>query len=195
MNLRTRPNTTASRRGFSLVELVITMTIMTILVGVVSMRAGSMTNKARSAKITSLVDNLKTAVMMYHQDTNQLPREYNGYQGATFHRLSQDPGIDGWEGPYIETPINRTWNPAGGQVHLYPNARHAVNNDYDLDGDGTADVARPDACSISFWGVDEELAQKVNDALDEGLPGDWMNSGRVEYRSANRILSVMVYNP
>ena len=45
--MKARPN--SNRAGFSLVELVITMTLMTILVGVVSMRASGMTNKARAA--------------------------------------------------------------------------------------------------------------------------------------------------
>ena len=61
---------TSGQSGFSLVELVITMTIMTILVGVVSMRAGGMTNKARSAKIVSTVEGLRTPVIMYEQDTD-----------------------------------------------------------------------------------------------------------------------------
>lgn len=192
MQLRPRP-TRSTTRGFSLVELVITMTIMTILVGVVAMRAGSMTDKARVAKIVSLAENLKTAVMMYHEDTTQLPLEYNGYQGANYHRLSQDPGLTGWDGPYLEGPINRTWNPTGAQVHLYNRAAHARNNDYDLDGDGTADVANADGCSLSFWGIDQDLAERIDAALDEGIAGDWTNAGRVEYRASNRILSILVY--
>ena len=184
----------ACRGGFSLVELVIAMTILTVLAGVVSMRAGGMTNRARAAKITTLIESLRTPVMTYHLDTNQLPLEYSGYTGATYHRLSADPGIAGWDGPYIETPINRSWHPAGATVHMYAAAQHAVSNDYDVDGDGTADVTQANACSMSFWQIDEDLAQLVNDAVDEGLPGDWMDTGRVEYTPASSVMSVMIYS-
>lgn len=185
----------ARKGGFSLVELVITMTIMTILVGVVSMRANGMTDKARAAKIVSVVGGLRTPVMMYHQDTNQLPREYSGRQGGTFHRLSIDPGITNWDGPYIETPITRSWNPTGELVHMYNQAvpNHTGNNGFDLDGDGTQDVDQFDAVTIVFWGIDEPVAEKVDRAFDAMLPGNWMDAGRVEYRANNRRLAVMVY--
>lgn len=193
MKIRPITRRHAQRSGFSLVELVITMTIIAILAGVVSMRAGGMAAKARASKIASLVENLKAATTVYHLDTNQLPREYSGYTGATNHRLTQDPGVAGWEGPYLETPINRSWNPTGNNVHLYASAPYAVGNDFDLDGDTNPDVANTDACTLVLWGIDEETALKVDDTLDSSLPGDWMNTGRVEYRS-NSILTVLVYN-
>ena len=79
-------------------------------------------------------------------------------------------------------------------MHVYPTARHAVNEDYDLDGDGSADVLREDACSISFWGIGDGLARRIDAALDEGVSGvDWMNTGRVEFRPTEHLLSVMVH--
>lgn len=189
---RTRPRPAQS--GFSLLELVITMTVMTILVGVVSLRAGSVTDKARAARIVSLVDNIKPAIVLYQDDTGQLPREYNGFQGGTFHRLSQDPSVNGWQGPYIETPINRTWNPTGGQVHLYASAATAVGNAFDLDGNGTVDVANNDACCLSLWNVGENLAEMVDRAYDQDVSANWTDSGRVEYQPASRLLTVLVYS-
>lgn len=184
----------ANRRAFSFVELVLTTTVTLLLVGVVSTRSGNVTDAARSAEIVTLTGGLEQAVEAYFEDTGALPREYSGYQGSTFHRLSKNPGVAGWDGPYVEAPIDRSWNPAGGQVHLYPTARHAVNEDYDLDGDGAPDVFREDACSISFWGIGEGLARKVDAALDEGVSSaDWKDSGRVEFRPTEHLLSVMVH--
>ncbi|MEE2939061.1 MAG: hypothetical protein VX460_01620 [Planctomycetota bacterium] len=184
----------AGRRAFSVVELFLTTTVMLLLVGVVSTRASDVTDEARSAAIVELTEGLEGAVEAYHEDTGELPREYSGYQGSTFHRLSKDPGVVGWAGPYVEAPIDRSWNPAGGQVHLYSSARHAVGEDYDLNGDGAMDVAREDACSISFFGVGEGLARRVDAALDGEVPSrDWRDSGRVEFRPAEHLLSVMVH--
>ncbi len=170
------------------------MTIMTILVGVVSMRASGMTDKARATKIVNTVENLRTPVLLYHQDTNQLPREYSGWQGATYHRLSQDPGVANWDGPYIEDPIRRSWNPTGGQVHLYNNIvnSYANGNGFDLDGDGTTDVTGAEGCMITFWEVDEGVAEKVDRAFDDSLPGTWTDAGRVEYQLSSRRLSFLL---
>ena len=189
-----RPTNTRSNGGFSLIELVITMTIMTILVGVVSMRASGMSDRARSAKIISTVQNLSTPVTLYQQDTDQLPREYSGFQGSNFHRLSQDPGIDGWDGPYITDPIRRSWNPTGGQVHLYNTlpAAFANNNGFDKDGDGTTDVIGNEGCVLTFWEIEENVAEKVDRAFDEALPGTWTDAGRVEYQAASRRLTVLL---
>lgn len=186
--------TSTSRSGFSLVELVITMTIMTILVGVVSMRASGMTDKARAAKIVSTIENLRTPVTLYQQDTNQLPREYSGYQGATYHRLSQDPGITGWDGPYITDPIRRSWNPTGGLVHMYNTipAAYANNNGFDLDGDGSTDVIGNTGCILVFWTISPEVAEKVDRAFDESLPGTWSDAGRVEYQESSQRLSILL---
>ena len=172
------------------------MTIMTILVGVVSMRASGMTDKARAAKIIQTVENLRMPAMLYHQDTGQLPREYSGYQGATYHRLSADPGTAGWDGPYIDDPIRRSWNPTGGNVLLYNRVvnGHTSGNGFDLDGDGNSDVTGNDGCMMTFWDVDQQIAEKVDDAFDRSLPGTWSDAGRVEYQASSRRLAILLYN-
>lgn len=189
-----RSSRSRSNGGFSLVELVITMTIMTILVGVVSMRASGMTDRARAAKIVSTVESLRTPITLYQQDTNELPREYSGYSGGTYHRLSQDPGVSGWDGPYITDPIRRSWNPTGGQVHIYNTipASYANNNGFDIDGDGTTDVIGADGCVLTLWEIDLELAEKVDRAFDDALSGTWSDAGRVEYQEASRRLTVLL---
>lgn len=189
-----RPAVSAQRRGFSLVELVITMTIMTILVGVVSMRASGMTDKARAAKIIQTVDALRTPMMLYHEDTGQLPREYSGWDGASFHRLAMDPGVAGWDGPYVDDPIRRSWNPTGGQVHIfnYIVSSYSGGNGFDIDGDGTSDVSGTEGSIMTFWEIDEGVAEKVDRSFDNALPGNWMDAGRVEYQAASRRLSFLL---
>lgn len=190
--MKVRPN--SKRAGFSLVELVITMTIMTILVGVVSMRASGMTSKARAAKIVSTVDALRTPVVLYQEDTGQWPIEYSNSTGANVHRLTFDPGVTGWEGPYIEDPIRRSTNPSGGTVNIYNQlpAGFTNSNGFDIDGNGTSDLAGTDGCLMLFTGIDQDVAEKVDRAFDEGLAGTWTDAGRVEYNAARRQLSVLL---
>lgn len=187
---------TNHRSGFSLIELVITMTIMVILVGVVSMRAAGVTDRARSTKIIATIESLETPVMMYHQDTGQLPTEYSGWQGASYHRLSADPGVTGWDGPYISDPIRRSWNPTGGSVHVfnYVVGGYTNGNGIDLDGDGTGDVAGTNGSIITFWDVEQDVAEKVDRAFDDDVTGNWQDAGKVEYQAAERRLTYLLYS-
>ena len=172
------------------------MTIMVILVGVVSMRAGGVTDRARSSKIISTVESLTTPVMLYHQDTGQLPTEYSGWQGATYHRLSTDPGVIGWDGPYISDPIRRSWNPTGGSVHVfnYVVGGYTNGNGMDLDGDGTSDVTGTNGSIITFWDVEQDVAEKIDRAFDNGVAGNWQDAGKVEYQAAERRLTCLLFS-
>ena len=180
--------------GFSPLELVITMAIMLILVGVVSMRATGVTDRARSSKIIATIERLTTPVKLYHADTGQLPTEYSGWQGAAYHRLSADPGVEGWNGPYVSDPIRRSWNPTGGSVHVfnYVVAGYTNGNGLDLDGDGTGDVTGTNGCIITFWDVEQEVAEEIDQSLDGGLPGNWQDTGKVEYQPTERRLTYLL---
>lgn len=192
--MKVRPLST--RAGFSLVELVITMTIMTILVGVVSMRASGMTAKARAAKIVATVEALRTPVILYHEDTGAWPVEYSNSQGANVHRLTFDSGVTGWEGPYIEDPVRRSMNPSGSWVNIYNQipSNYSNSNGIDIDGDGTAEFTGTQGCLIVFDNIPQEVAEKVDAAFDQGLAGTWSDGGRVEYVSAGERLSVLLAN-
>ncbi len=178
-----------NRSGFSLIELVITMTIMAILVGVVSMRSGALTTKAQATRIAETVETYETACVAFYGDTGQNAIEYTGYTGATYHRLSQDPSIAGWSGPYIERPISAADNPANTTVHLYGAAYYANSDGFDIDGDGTADVAVNAACNIlAFWGMTTELAKAIDTIIDRSATtANWQNTGRVEFNGSNHV--------
>jgi general secretion pathway protein G len=181
-----------SRAGFSLIELVVTMTILSILVGVVSFRSGSVVQKSKTTKILSLVDNLKTACALYHADTGEYAYEYTGYS-ATSRKLSGTQTIAGWNGPYLEAPLaNKESNPFG-SLHVYNNPK--ANNwipGFDVDGDGAIDV---DADANMLWlsGIDEATAKLLNDALDKNGQGTWTDAGRVRWSSSSKYAWILLY--
>ncbi len=82
-----------NRAGFSLIELVIVMTIMALLVGVVTPVASTLINregrKATSAELATYAD----AVERYFEDTGALP--------ANTRALVINPTVAGWAGPYL----------------------------------------------------------------------------------------------
>ena len=191
---RTAP-TGRHARGFSAVELVVTLAVMTLLVGVVSMRASGADGDEQGARIADSIGKLTRPVLLFHEDTGELPREYAGWDGASFHRLSMDPGTEGWDGPYLDEPLSRSWNPTGGQVHLfdYVVPEHTGGDGFDLDGDGRADVAGSRGAMMTFWNVGQDAARVVEEAFDADSAGaDWMRSGRVEYLPERRRLSFLL---
>jgi len=192
--MQLHPN--AKRAGFSLLELVITMTIMAILVGIVSMRSGAVTSKAQATKIAATFDSYKKACEMFYGDTGQHALEYTGRTGATYHRLAQNSGtITGWAGPYIERPIGTAESPVNTTVHLYQTINYANGNGFDLDGDGTADVAaNADGNVLVFWGITQELGQAVDSILDRtaaSVGTAWQDRGMVEWQTGN-VLSILI---
>lgn len=86
-----------SRRGFSLIELLVVLVILALLVGLVAPRFLQQAGKGQVATAQTQISNFKTAIEHYRldHDTN-LP--------GTLDDLIQPPSNDEgkWKGPYLE---------------------------------------------------------------------------------------------
>jgi len=87
------PRNQVSRAGFSLIELVIVMTIMALLVGVVAPVAGTLLNRESKKATLAEMRHYATAVELYFEDTAALPDEITD--------LLADNSVVGWAGPYL----------------------------------------------------------------------------------------------
>jgi len=183
---------TLSRAGFSLLELVVTMTILALLVGVVSLRQSSEVERTEATKVVSLVERLQEACALYHADTGQYAYEYTNY-GDSHRRLSAGQSSSGWGGPYLDGPLAHNLSNPFGSLHLYndPTTNGWIQG-FDVDGDGMVDVDS-DANMLWLSGVDEDCAMQLNEAFDEGVEGVWSESGRVRWSSSSRYAWVLVY--
>ncbi len=181
-----------AKSGFSLIELVITMTILSILVGVVSFRSGAVVEKSKISKISSLVDTLKTSCALYHSDVGSYAREYTNY-AASNRQLSGTQTTAGWAGPYLETPLAHNNHNPYGQLHVYNSVTaNGWIPGFDLDGDGTADVTGA-GNMLYLASLPAEAAKILNDTFDSGVAGNWQDTGRVRYQSGSRRAQVLVY--
>lgn len=180
--------------GFSLIELIVAITILSILAAAFTPYFSGMGERGRVAKALQLAETMKLACQTYHLDTGAYPHEYAGY-GASNRKLSAKQSSSRWKGPYIESPlVHGSTNPFGGTVHLYNTVTaNGWINGFDIDADGALDVKK-EGNMLYLSGVPETAAVSINEALDgEQMPGDWNKTGHVRYDAAKRSLFILVH--
>ena len=169
----------SKRSGFSLIELVIAVTILSILAGVIAPRVSQFSEKAQISRAANDVKAISRALDYMYADLNAYPR--NTAQGV-------DPGLTSnarvpnalrpnWEGPYMAAwPDTHPW---GGN---YDYQFGAFTN---WNFDGTAG----NECYINLRGgtLNRAILTSLDEAIDDGV----FNTGAVQHNN-NNVLSVFV---
>ncbi|MFP3975369.1 MAG: prepilin-type N-terminal cleavage/methylation domain-containing protein [Chloroflexota bacterium] len=161
--------------GFTLIELMVVLTILTIIVGLVVPNVFGIAKGAECTMIVGQHEKMREAVFMYYIDTSEYPTEWSGNNDASDtedHELWSDD-CSGWDGPYLDRPIlqKNSWGGNWGVVE-----------DHTLSGMGVF------VCLV-YEGVPDELAQCVDDKMDDGAA----SSGIVQWdngSSGNRTLYI-----
>lgn len=98
-------------KGFTLIELLIVIAIVAILAGamVPMFRVNQLT--AQQAKAAADMDSIKTAAMMYNQDTGLWPVA-GTISPADDRGLVTDPPVGNWAGPYMDEARMDPWGTA-----------------------------------------------------------------------------------
>lgn len=108
--MKTSPNATARTRalrpsspsprasGFTLVEMVVVITIMTIVAGVAVPVAGKLFNREATKATRTEMRAFDDATRMYFADTGVLP--------TTAGEFTTDSGVAGWAGPYLSGGVD-----------------------------------------------------------------------------------------
>ncbi len=113
MRIRVHHHRRRSAAGFTLVEMIIVMVIITILAGVAVPVAGQAINREAQKATEAELKGFDEAVRQYFSDTGALP------VGAS--ALTTDNAVPGWSGPYMSGAI-----------------QDSASADFDQDGWGVA---------------------------------------------------------
>ncbi len=120
-------------QGFTLIEILIVVVILSILAITVVPQFLEEPGKARVARAKSDIQSLKTALSMYKLDNYQYPSTSQGLQ-ALVSKPSGQPLAKNWKpGGYIENMIKDPW----GNDYQYLNpGNHGAIDIYSLGADG-----------------------------------------------------------
>jgi prepilin-type N-terminal cleavage/methylation domain-containing protein len=158
-----------SRKGFTLIELMVVIAIIGILGVVITPVVGKAIQKANASKIIAVLGTLTLACDMFYMDTGDYAVENSLQTGATEHNLFVDAAtpIAGWDGPYIKGPLMLSSNPYRSDVIVWDTLAGgtASGTGFDLDSSGAAE-ATGDGNYVAFNGVPEIVADRIDTSID-----------------------------
>lgn len=102
MNTKTKTErSSARRRAFTIIELMIVIAIMGVLAGVVTIGAMSQLKKAKIKRVEMDADTIRSALKLYYVDYNTYPTTEDGLQAlvatGNLEQLPRDP----WNNMYL----------------------------------------------------------------------------------------------
>ena len=132
-----------SKKGFTLVELMLVVIIIGVLVAMVVPRMAGRSEQARKGVAQADVDlNISTALKLYELDNGAFPATEEGLDAL----LSAPGSALNWNGPYLEKKPLDPW----GKVYQYRSPGMHRTYDYDLYSLGRDGIESSD--DVVNWG-------------------------------------------
>ncbi|HUN38854.1 MAG TPA: type II secretion system major pseudopilin GspG [Acetobacteraceae bacterium] len=112
--------------GFSLLELLVYITIVGLLIGMVGPALMRQLGSARTSVAHQSIERLSSVLDMYKLDVGSYPTTDQGLEAL----LKQPTDVDNWNGPYLKgtKPPLDAWN----HPYVYREPSTRPDHDYDL---------------------------------------------------------------
>lgn len=123
MKRERRENRTTRKRGFTLVEMLLVVTIIGILATVVVVKFAGVSERARIAAARDSIASISSAIDVYEVDMGKYP--------GSLEDLVRNPGGATWHGPYIKGGMEAMTDPWGMQYQYTKK-----ENDYEIRSSG-----------------------------------------------------------
>ncbi len=148
MLLRDLNATLRSRRGFTLLELLVVMVILVLLASVVTVVVTKRVEEARHAKAVADIESISNALDQFYVHCSRYPLPEEGLTALREKPSGDD--LPNWNGPYVKKSI--PVDPWGREyVYVYPGQHNQDGYDlYSLGRDGREGGAGSDA-DITNW--------------------------------------------
>ncbi|MCK5306627.1 MAG: type II secretion system major pseudopilin GspG [Candidatus Omnitrophica bacterium] len=108
-------------KGFTLIEMIVVMTIIGILAALISAATFRAIEDAKESKAAAAISAVEAALAMYESDVAGYPLQAAGDNAFKSH-LQNDDGAVGWNGPYMNFIDEDLDKPAaiGGTKYMDP---------------------------------------------------------------------------
>jgi general secretion pathway protein G len=131
--------------GFTLLELLVTLTILSLLAAVVAPQVLKYIASSRVETSQLQVDNIAAALDLFHIDMSRYPTAQEGLEAL----LTQPDNTPNWHGPYLKKSKALT-DPWGVPYHYQVPGQHGDVDVFSY-GDGKTDGSADDAPPIKNW--------------------------------------------
>lgn len=160
-------------RGFSLIELVIVVSVLTVLAAIVAPQVSKLVQKSKIGRLEAELKNIKTGLTTLYTDLGVFPANINsGDPGLMRNTRVPNSHRSNWDGPYMERwPTENPW----GGTYVY---EYRGYNNFNFDGTANNEVY------ITINGLTQDVLNRIDDDLDDGN----RNAGTVRHNNNNTLL-------
>jgi general secretion pathway protein G len=134
--MRTRPRKSTRNEGYTLLELLVVLTILGLLTMMATPYVVRYIESGRVKTARTEIANIGAALDLYNSDVGQYPTSVEGLDAL----VRAPPGVDNWNGPYIKKigALNDPW----GHSYLYRSP--GQHGGFDLFSYGAASLSAND---------------------------------------------------
>ena len=135
------------QRGFSLLEVLISMVILALLASLLGPKFFDRKSKAKQKKARTQIAMLMTAMGVFRRDVGRYPTQQEGLT-ALVTNPGSGPELDKWDGPYLKKAVPN--DPWGNPYHYRNPGTHGEVDiyTYGLDNQPSGDKENTD---IGSW--------------------------------------------